>query len=113
MSHPLKKKSQFRSHGGKQSEKFSQASLRPASYISHFPVPIIFKCPGSQGTFPSPVPHCVTKPVKWGTCSSSDTSAVTHGAPLLGRIVQLRQLRDRAGVSTKHQAATRASKGPR
>lgn len=75
------------------------------------PPPSSFNGPGSQGRFPSSVPHCVTEPVKWGPRSYRDTSVMTHGAPLSGRIVPPRQLGrgGRGEKSTKHRAASRSS----
>lgn len=94
---------------------------RSAPHNAHPPAPasIIIQRPGSRCRFPSSVPHCVTEPVKWGPWSYRDTSLMTHGAPLSGRIVPLRQLRNGARVggggnqqSTGPHPAP-ASKGPR
>lgn len=77
------------------------------------PPPSSFNGPGSQCRFPSSVPHCVTEPVKWGPCSYRDTSVMTHGAPLSGRIVHYVNSgtgrRWGEGESTKHRAASRSS----
>lgn len=91
----------------------------PPPTHTHTP-PSSFNGPGSQCRFPSSVPHCVTEPVKWGPCSYRDTSVMTHGAPLSGRIAPLRQLRNgaRGWGGGENQQSTGphpapASKGPR